>query len=86
MKPEDVLQNPSVVQELTKDGSSINDWGKFTTTVPVSMPTGQPIQVHFYRNIVTGEVNYTHQDFKIKEEVGLFYGRPTPDPSVFHGI
>ena len=79
MKPETVLSNHSVVAELTKDGSDIKDWSKFTTT-SVEMSTGKKIEVHFYQNLKTGEVNYTHIDYKVKGTVPLFYGRPEQEP------
>ncbi len=78
-----VISNPSVVQELTKDGSSIKDWSKFSTN-SVHMSTGKSIQVHFYRNVLTGEVNYTHKDFKIKDPVPL-WGRPKQEYKVKPG-
>jgi filamentous hemagglutinin len=62
-----VLQNRAVVAELTKDGSKIEDWGKFTTQ-SVSLPSGQRSQIHFYMNKVTGELNL-NIDFKVKGEV-----------------
>jgi len=61
------LTNPEVVRELTKDGSRIEDWGKFTTQ-SVELSGGQRSQIHFYQNRVTGEVNL-NIDFKVKESV-----------------
>lgn len=61
------LTNPQVVRELTKDGSSIGDWGKFTTE-SVDLGSGQRSQVHFYKNRVTGAVNL-NIDFKVKGTV-----------------
>jgi hypothetical protein len=81
MNPNAVLKNLSVVRELTKDGSHITDWQKMTTP-SVEMHTGQRIQVHYYRNKVTGEINYTHQDFKVKGTVDLYPRRPTPEPMI----
>ena len=57
----DRLSNPSVIQALTSDGSVIGDWGKYSTR-SIDSPSG-PFQVHFYRNDVTGSVNY---DFDYK--------------------
>ncbi|HXH55197.1 MAG TPA: hypothetical protein VNK03_05590 [Gammaproteobacteria bacterium] len=54
--------------ELTKDGSQMKDWGKYTTRDAVTLPNGQKVQVHFYKNDVTGEVN-TNIDYKITPEV-----------------
>lgn len=42
------IQNPDVVRVLTKDGSKIEDWGKFTTK-SVTMPNGQSMQIHYYK-------------------------------------
>lgn len=60
-----VLRNPKVVEVLTKDGSSIVDWKKFTTK-SVSSPNGQNLQIHFYKNIKTGKIDYETQDYKVK--------------------
>lgn len=54
--PGSELVNPAVIRELTRDGSRIADWAKFTTET-FRRPSGK-FQVHFYRNRVTGEVNY----------------------------
>jgi filamentous hemagglutinin len=81
MRPGSTLSNPSVVKALTKGSSSISDWEKLTTR-SVEMPTGQRIQVHFYRNKITGEVNYTHPDFKVKNPVNLFPSAPETEPTV----
>lgn len=62
------LTNPAVISELTKDGSSMSDWAKMSTDV--TLPSGQRVQVHFYENIVTGEVN-TAIDFKISDVKGI---------------
>lgn len=50
------LNNPAVISELTKDGSQMADWAKFTTKEAVALSNGQKIQVHFYQNKITGEV------------------------------
>lgn len=60
-----LIKNPSIVQELTKDGSKITDWEKFTTQ-SVSGPNGSSLQVHFYKNKVTGKIDYETPDFKVK--------------------
>jgi Possible hemagglutinin (DUF637)/Hemagglutinin repeat len=60
-----VIKNPTVVAELTKDGSKIEDWGKYTTQT-VKMPNGQPLQIHFYQNTQTGVIDYFTSDFKVK--------------------
>ncbi len=56
------LRNPEVVKELTSDGSSIADWGKYTSRTFQS-PQG-PFQVHYYYNPATDVVNYNY-DYKI---------------------
>jgi hypothetical protein len=61
------LTNPAVVDELTANGSRIEDWGKFRTQ-SIELPGGQTSQIHFYRNRVTGQVNL-NIDFKIKGTV-----------------
>lgn len=53
--PGSELKNPAVVKELTKNGSSINDWAKMTTQT-IQSPSGN-FQVHFYKNLKTGEVS-----------------------------
>ena len=50
------LGNKALVNELTSDGSSISDWGKYTT--PTFRSPAGPFQVHFYYNSVTDEVFY----------------------------
>ncbi len=58
-------------------GSKITDWQKMTTQ-SIELPTGQRVQVHFYQNRFTGEVNYVHSDFKVKNLVGAFYNSNSP--------
>ena len=60
--PGNELGNPAVIAALTSDGSDISDWAKWTTST-ISSPSGD-FKVHFYRNVVTGEVN-TAIDYKI---------------------
>ncbi len=62
------LNNPKVVQELTKDGSQMANWAKYTTKEAVALSNGQKVQVHFYQNKITGEVN-KNIDYKITPEV-----------------
>jgi hypothetical protein len=57
--------NPGLARELTKDGSRIADWGKYTTQ-RFRSPSG-PFEVHFYRNRATGKINY---DFDYKAKLG----------------
>jgi hypothetical protein len=61
----DPIRNPAVVKVLTSDGSNISDWRKFTTK-SVTMPNGQRLQIHFYKNIITNKVDYLTQDYKVK--------------------
>ncbi len=51
------LNNPKVIQALTKNGGKIADWSKYTTREAVTLSNGQKVQVHFYRNDITGEIN-----------------------------
>ncbi|MCZ2497466.1 filamentous hemagglutinin N-terminal domain-containing protein [Xylophilus sp. Kf1] len=60
-----VIRNPDVVRELTKDGSSILEWGKYSTT-SVRMPNGQSLQIHLYQNTKSGAIDYFTSDFKVK--------------------
>jgi hypothetical protein len=48
------IGNAAVVRELTKDGSNIGDWGKYTTK-SINSPSGE-FQVHFYYNPQTGGI------------------------------
>lgn len=36
------------------------------TTKAIKLSSSQRIEVHFYKNQLTGEVNYTHRDYKVK--------------------
>ncbi|WP_301129286.1 DUF6531 domain-containing protein [Streptomyces cacaoi] len=56
------LGNKHVVRHLTADGSSIDDWAKYTTMIHQS-PYGE-FQVHFYYNNVTKVVAYD-SDYKV---------------------
>ncbi len=58
------ITKSTVVKELTSNGSSIDDWGKFTTQT-INLSSGQKSQIHFYKNKVTNEVNL-NVDFKVK--------------------
>lgn len=59
----DPIKNPKVIAELTKDGSSITDWGKFRTVSTLAR-NGQRVQIHFYKNLKTEAVNL-NVDFKV---------------------
>lgn len=59
------INNPSIVQELTSDGSSISDWSKYTTR-SISTQNGQTLQIHYYMNTSTGQIDYITPDFKVK--------------------
>jgi len=65
------LKSSSVIEALTKNGSNINDWGKYTTK-SLALRNGQSKQIHFYLNSATGQVDYTHIDFKIKDPIKPF--------------
>ncbi|OOF45774.1 hypothetical protein BKK52_12080 [Rodentibacter trehalosifermentans] len=60
-----VIKNPSIVKILTKDGSRIEDWKKMTTE-SIKLSNGQSLQIHFYKNVKTGKVDYETKDFKVK--------------------
>jgi hypothetical protein len=64
-----VLKNEKVIKELTKDGSKIEDWAKYTTTSSVTS-SGQRLQIHYYMNKLTGRPNY-NIDFKVKGVIDL---------------
>ncbi len=59
-----------MVRILTRDGSKITDWQKFTTG-SVKLNTKQSVQVHFYKNSATGKVDYLTKDFKVKGEIQI---------------
>ncbi|MGH8437404.1 MAG: RHS repeat-associated core domain-containing protein, partial [Pseudomonas sp.] len=56
------LRNPAVIAELSRGGTNIADWGKYTTQTFKS-PAGD-FQVHFYYNRATGALN-TAIDYKV---------------------
>lgn len=60
-----VIENSKVISILTKDGSKIEDWNKYTTK-SVVMPNGQSMQIHFYMNTKTGKIDYETKDSKVK--------------------
>ncbi|OGO16650.1 MAG: hypothetical protein A2Z14_09825 [Chloroflexi bacterium RBG_16_48_8] len=62
------LKNPEVIRTLTSDGSSIADWGKYTTQ-SFRTPLGNA-QVHFYYNQATGQINYAI-DYKLVFNIPL---------------
>ena len=74
------LHNPSVIKELTKNGQPMENWGKYSTK-DIGLPNGQKVQVHYYYNHVTSEVNYTHSDFKITGVIKAFTENVEPNPS-----
>ncbi len=55
--PGEELGNPAVISALTKNGSLMSDWAKFTSAT-YRNAAGEEFQFHFYRNLKTGEVNY----------------------------
>ena len=68
---EDQIRNPKVIAELTKDGSSMVDWKKFKTP-SVTLSNGERVQIHYYRNIKTGRVDYVTKDFKLTKKLELW--------------
>ncbi|HEX9695413.1 MAG TPA: RHS repeat-associated core domain-containing protein [Actinomycetota bacterium] len=56
------IGNPEAIKALTVDGSNIADWAKYATQ-SFKSPSG-PFQAHFYRNSITGAVDYSI-DYKI---------------------
>jgi len=60
-----VIKNKEITQILTRDGSAIKDWNKFTTE-SVKMPNNQSMQIHYYKNVHTGKIDYITYDFKVK--------------------
>jgi len=74
----ETLKNPEVIQALTKEGHHLMDWGKYTTEA-ITLSTQQKVQIHFYYNRVTKEVNYSHGDFKINESILPFAKNPTKE-------
>ena len=50
------LNNPNLIQDLTRFGDEISDWAKYKTK-STSSPSGS-FQMHFYKNSVSGEVYY----------------------------
>ena len=67
------VKNKAVRKILTKDGSKITDWGKFTTE-SVKLGNGQKKQIHFYKNLKNGKVDYETIDYKIKDEIAIAKG------------
>ena len=67
------VKNKAVRKILTKDGSKITDWVKFTTE-SVKLGNGQKKQIHFYKNLKNGKVDYETVDYKIKGDVAIAKG------------
>ncbi len=63
-----VIGNPVIVNELTKDGSSILDWKKYTTP-EIKMPNRQAREIHFYKHEPTGKIDMNTIDFKVKGSI-----------------
>jgi hypothetical protein len=62
------IGNPQVIKVLTSDGSHINDWGKFYID-SVKLSSGEGIQLHFYKNLKTGVVDYVTKDIRITKVI-----------------
>ncbi|XAZ33245.1 RHS repeat-associated core domain-containing protein [Paenarthrobacter ureafaciens] len=54
--------NQTLIKYLTRDGSDIKDWGKYSTKSMTESPYGD-FKVHFYKNEATGAVDYGY-DYK----------------------
>ena len=65
-----VIRNPLVVKELTKDGSPITAWKKYYSP-SATLPNGQKVQIHYYKNEITGKIDYLTKDFKVSGEIKL---------------
>jgi hypothetical protein len=85
MKCGEALKNSSVTNKLTKDGSKITDWRKLSTQSIVLL-SQQKVQVHFYHNRFTEEINYTHSDFKVKNIIYSFYTTNSPKIITPHSL
>lgn len=79
------LENPKVIERLTKNGEPIENWAKYKTKA-VTLGTGNKADIHFYYNNKTGEVIYDY-DFKVKggfgikgNDVSLFSRKPGKEP------
>ena len=75
-----LIKNPKVIAVLTRNGEDIHNWRKFATP-SIALSTGQRIRAHYYRNIVTGEINYDI-DFKVKGMIYPYPSGPKPEPVV----
>ena len=62
------LGNKKVIDALTSDGSSINDWAKMSTQT-FKRPSGN-FQVHFYKNLKTGQVSTYEMKAKFNAQGG----------------
>lgn len=61
IKPGEELGNLSLRNELSNKSGNLADWGKYSTR-PINSPSGS-FEMHFYRNLVTGDVYYG-RDYK----------------------
>ena len=68
IKLKNQISNPRVIEVLTKEGASIENWVKYKTE-SVTMPNSQRLQIHYYKNNITGQVDYTTMDYKVVGEV-----------------
>ena len=67
----DGIRNPKIIESLTKDGSNIKDWQKFTTQ-SVAGPNGSCIQVHFYKIEKQEKLINLHLILKLKIQFQQF--------------
>ena len=62
------IGNPQVIKILTSDGSHISDWGKFKIE-NITLSSGERVQLHFYKNLKTGVVDYVTKDIRITKVI-----------------
>ncbi|BCN32205.1 hypothetical protein [Anaeromicropila herbilytica] len=60
----DKLGDKKLISELTKDGSSINDWAKMESTYSYNSEYGNG-KIHYYKNLKTGEVSLYDAKMKV---------------------
>lgn len=71
------FSNPKLIQELTRSGGDISDWGKYATK-SIPSPSGS-FQMHFYRNSMTGEVYYGRDYKAVFDHQGAWNFKPQPN-------
>jgi RHS repeat-associated protein len=72
------LNNKSLINNLTKDGSNIADWNKMSYIIKQQSPAGEKsIDIHYYYNSRTG-ATYFDEDYKTKLSTNYFEQTPKP--------